>query len=495
MNLNFTRRAFLETTAATALMAGTATLLPKFAFADEFSGIDAMGQAALVKKGKVSALDLVNAAIKRIEAVNPKLNAVVTDAFDKARAAAKGKLPDSPLSGMPYLIKDLDDVKGIRTTHGSRLFDKNIATETAAVPQKALDAGMIVLGKTNTPEFGLLATTESLELGACHNPWALDRSTGGSSGGAAAAVAAGMLPVAHATDGGGSIRIPASSCGVFGLKPSRGRIDSGGRKMPGDIAVENCVSRSVRDSAMVMSLTEAHGAGAHFKPVGFVGGPAKKRLKIAFNTENYYGTEPDADVKAAIEATAKLCTDMGHEIMPVKNPIEGEAFINHFLTVWASGPAALVAMAKEKGLDPDDVLEPWTVGLATFFAKQPEDAMAKALVSFIEVENKVAAFMADYDVWLTPVLASPAPKLGQQAPTVAFDTLFERTVDYVAYTPVHNVAGTPAMSVPLGMSKGGLPIGSQFAAAKGNEAMLFALAYELEQAAPWAGKHAPVFAG
>ncbi|HEX7775957.1 MAG TPA: amidase [Parvibaculum sp.] len=492
MTVQLNRRSFLGSAAAGALIAGAASLRPKFAFAgDEFSSFDAMGQAKLVKTGKVSSLELVDAAIARIEAVNPKVNAVVTEFFDKARAAAKGKLPDSPLSGVPYLIKDLDDVKGTRQTSGSRLFAKAISDKTSPVPASAIRAGMVVLGKSNTPEFGLLGTTESLLLGACHNPWDLGYSSGGSSGGAAAAVASGMLPVAHASDGGGSIRIPASSCGVFGMKPSRGRMNIG-LDMPGDIAVENCVSRTVRDSAMVFSLSED---ARPLTPVGFVSGPSKKRLKIAFNTMNYYGAEPHPDVKAAVEATAKLCAGLGHEIVEVKNPIDGRDFIDAFLTIWASGPASLVALAKSKGLKPEDVLEPWTIGLAEFYAQKPKDAMQVSLAKFAEAEKAVDAFMANYDAWLTPVLNSPAPKLGEQAPTVPFKTLYERTVEYVTYTPIHNVAGTPAMSVPLGMSADGLPIGSQFAAAKGGEGLLFALAYELEAAQPWAGKHAPVFAG
>lgn len=487
------RRDFLGTAAASAILAGAASLRPKFAFAaDSFSGLDAMGQAELVRKKEVTSLELVDAAIGRIEAVNGKVNAVVYEAFDMARATAKGKLPDSPLSGVPYLIKDLDDVKGMRHTSGSRLFAKNISEKTSPVPASAIRAGMVVLGKTNTPEFGLLGTTEGLFLGACHNPWNLGHSSGGSSGGAAAAVASGMLPVAHASDGGGSIRIPASSCGLFGMKPSRGRMNIGPIPMAADIGVENCVSRTVRDGAMVFSLSEDP---APLKPVGFVSGPSKKRLKIAFNTMNYYGEEPHPDVKAAVEATAKLCAGLGHEIVEVKNPIDGKEFIDAFLTVWASGPANIVALAKSKGLKPEDVLEPWTIGLAEYFARKPKDALQVSLAKFKEAERKVDAFIADYDVWLTPVLNSPAPKLGEQAPTVPFKTLYQRTIDYVTYTPIHNVAGTPAMSVPLGMSRDGLPIGSQFAAAKGGEGLLFALAYELEAAQPWAGKHAPVYAG
>src|SRR6202795_251338 len=233
MNMPINRRAFVGSAVATAFAAGL--MKPRFAFAkDAFSGIDAVGQAALVREKKVTSLELVDAAIARIESANPKINAVVAEYFDKARKQAKTALPASPLSGMPYLIKDLNDIKGEIATSGSRLMAKHIGTENSLLPQKAIDAGMIVVGKTNTPEFGLMASTESMLLGACHNPWNLDYSTGGSSGGAAAAVASGMLPVAHASDGGGSIRIPASCCGVFGMKPSRGRMRIGDA-LPGDI--------------------------------------------------------------------------------------------------------------------------------------------------------------------------------------------------------------------------------------------------------------------
>lgn len=457
--------------------------------------VDAMAQGELVRKKDVTPLELVEATIARIEAVNPKLNAVVATDYERARERAKGKLPAGPLSGVPYLLKDIENYAGMKATMGSRLLADNLVQDTAPVPQKAIDAGMIVLGKTNTPEFGLLGTTEGLLLGTCHNPWNLDHSTGGSSGGSAAAVAAGIVPVANASDGGGSIRIPASCCGLFGLKATRGRMDIGPTPLAADIVSVTSVSRTVRDGAMVFALSEESGAGAPYKADGFVSGPSKKRLKIAFHTTKADGQEPHPDVKASIEATAKLCADLGHEVVPVKNPIVGDELITQFLTVWASSPADIVKMAQEAGLKPEDVLEPWTTGLADLFNKMPKDALAKALAYFDKMERHVADFMGGYDVWLTPVLAAPPPKLGQQAPTVNFDTLYQRTVDYVAYTPIHNVAGTPAMSVPLGMSKDGLPIGSQFAAAKGNEAMLLALAYELEAAAPWIGRKPPVYAG
>src|SRR5215469_1809933 len=262
MSLKMNRRVFMASAASLAV----ADIGPARA-KDQFAGLDALAQAELVRKKEVTSLELVDAAIGRIEAVNGPLNAVVTKLYDSARAAAKTKLPESPLSGVPYLIKDLNDITGVRTTMGSRFMAKHIANKTDLMPGKAIGAGLVVVGKTNTPEYGLLATTESLLLGPAHNPWGLDLSTGGSSGGAACAVASGMVPVAHASDGGGSIRIPASCCGVFGMKPSRGRMRFPAvEKMPGDIAVENCVSRSVRDSAMVFSLSEDTSRHAPWAP-------------------------------------------------------------------------------------------------------------------------------------------------------------------------------------------------------------------------------------
>ncbi len=232
-------------------------------------------------------------------------------------------------------------------------------------------------------------------------------------------------------------------------------------KMPGDIAVENCISRSVRDSATVFSLSEDTSPHARFKPTGFVSAPAAKRLRIAYSTASYLGKEPHADVRTCVEASAKLCQGLGHQIVEAKNPISGQQFIDAFLTVWASGPAQLVQLATSLKLKPEAVLEPWTIGLAEYFAKQPKDALAKSLAYLKKVEATTDAFLSQYDAWLTPVLSSAPPKLGEQAPTVPFETLYTRVTDYVAYTPIHNVAGTPAMSVPLGWAKNGLPIGTQ----------------------------------
>jgi amidase len=489
------RRQFLGSAAGAAL-AGAGLRPQRAAAHDAFSGYDGIGQAQLVRSKQATPLELVDAAIARIEAANPKLNAVIWEMFEHARTRAKSELPASPLSGAPYLIKDLNNVAGERTTWGSRFSADTPAIANDPMPQKAIDAGLVIVGKTNTPEFGLLPTTESIRLGPCHNPWNLDYSPGGSSGGAAAAVAAGLVPAAHASDGGGSIRIPSSCCGVFGLKPSRGRMNLGQENtVMGGIVAENCVSRTVRDNAMLFSLTEDTGNFARFKPIGFVAGPAQRRLRIAFGTTSYHGAEPHPDVKAALEASAKLCESLGHTIVPARNPINGQAFDEAFWAVWSSLPEMLVRLAKSKNLNPENFFEPHTLELAEYAMKLPPDAMGKGLTAFTEIEGQVDAFMADYDAWLTPVLALPPIRLGELVPTVDFRTLAEPAKHYVVYTQIHNVAGTPAMSAPLGMSQDGLPIGSQFAAAKGREDVLFALAYELEAAQPWTTRTPKVWMG
>lgn len=446
--------------------------------------LDGLAQAELVRHREVTSRELVEAAIRRVERIDPALNAVVTHAFERALARAGSALGDGPFAGVPYLLKDLIDWEGVRTTNGSRLMLDFVSTETPEYVKRSEAAGLVVIGKTNTPEFGLLASTESLALGACHNPWNLAHSTGGSSGGAAAAVAAGLVPIAHASDGGGSIRVPASCCGVFGLKPSRGRMSFAGPPMPGDIAVEHAVSRSVRDSAMLLSRTE----GDTLARVGYVAEPSRRKLRIAASVGSLYGGEPDADVRAATESAAQLCRELGHEVIDAAPTLDGAAFIDHFLTIWSTGPLELAEMVEKKTGKPAaeaNLLEPWTLALAADLRGKPRDVVPKALAFFAEVEQRIAAFFEGIDVWLTPVLSSAPPKLGEQAPDVPYALLRERVVNYVAYTPVHNVSGTPAMSLPLAWTVAGLPLGAQFAARKGDERTLLELAYQLEAARPW----------
>ncbi|MAE96195.1 MAG: amidase [Deltaproteobacteria bacterium] len=289
MDPNLTRRAFLEACVGVGLVACNAAPFPVAATASE--DLDALGQAEQVRRGAVTPRELAEATIRRIEALDGPINSVVTRFFERGLARAEAPLPDGPFRGVPFLLKDLNDLVGTRKTMGSRLFADFVSTENSPHTQRSLDAGLVVLGKTNTPEFGLVATTESALLGACRNPWNRAHSTGGSSGGAAAAVAVGILPMAQASDGGGSIRIPASCCGVFGLKPSRGRNPKAGPKRAVDISVKHVVSRSVRDSAAFLAVTERTDSGAPLPPTGVVRGPSDRRLRIAFHTANAYGQE------------------------------------------------------------------------------------------------------------------------------------------------------------------------------------------------------------
>jgi amidase len=496
------RRDFLRGSAAVGALAVGANPTLALADTDPFVRLDGMAQADLVRRGDVSSLELVDAAISRIEKLNPKINAVVHTRFDKARAlASSGDIPDGPFTGVPYLIKDLSELEGEPLTFGSKLFAGNVADRDNGGVARAKQAGLIILGKTNTPEFGLLATTESDLLGAAHNPWDLARHTGGSSGGAGAAVASGMVPFAHASDGGGSIRIPASICGLVGLKPSRSRMfTEGDDQMPGDIGVRLAVSRSVRDTAQILNVSERKGTGAVYEPTGFITGPSTKRLKIGFSTLNYAGNDASPEVKAALNATAKLCAELGHEVVETKPFLNADEFLENFMGIWASSPAFLVDNAWLIGLsqfrwtNAEEGLEPWTRSLAEWFEKKEAanpGVVDRSLAYFDRIVREYDAYFETMDVELTPVLRTPPVLLGTQSPEIAFDQLFDRVLDYVSYTPQSNVAGTPAMSLPLFTSPEGLPIGSHFTAKRGGESTLLALAYELEAALPWADRWAP----
>ncbi|HSG91789.1 MAG TPA: amidase [Pseudomonadales bacterium] len=496
MNATLTRRALL---ARSIRMAGAAALAgPLFApvralaagsdAGDPYWRLDATAQAALVRDGQVSPLELVDAAIARIERIDGRINSVVTPLFEQARDRARDSLPDGPLRGVPWLVKDLDDLAGAPTSSGSRFASERAKRRSSPYVERALAGGVVPLGKSNTPEYGLIGTTESIRLGICRNPWDTDYTPGGSSGGAAAAVAAGLVPVAHATDGGGSIRIPASCCGLFGLKPSRGRLGPRETGPGADIGVQHCVSRSVRDSAAMFAIAEYRGDDAALPAVGLVRGPSQRRLRIAFSTRSYTGAAPHPDVEAATQRAAALCAELGHEVVEAAPTVNGAAFQEAFVTVWSGGAHGLVEAARESSLRPEDVFEPWTLGLAEHYEHGPRDAMARAIEYFEGAERIYDAFLERYDVVLTPVLAAPPVPIGAQAPTLPYDTLYERVFDWVAYTPIHNAVGTAAMSVPLGWSAQGLPIGIQFAAARGAERTLFELAYELEAAAPWADR-------
>lgn len=457
---------------------------------------DATSTAGYIRSGELTTRQVTQAAIDRAMAMQPALNFMVTSDF--ARALISSALPRAgAFGGVPYLVKDLDDSFGVPTKMGSvsRMMAPPAADEGPIV-QAFGRMGLISLGKSATPEWGFLPTTESPIFGPTRNPWNPGHSSGGSSGGAAAAVAAGVVPIAHASDGGGSIRIPASCCGVFGLKPSRGRMIGSPRVLKvTDLSVDHVLTRTVRDSAAAFAMMENTASDAPFLPTGFIRGPNRRRLNIGLVMEGMSGEPPHPEVRAATERTAALLKSLGHRVTPTRWPV-GQTFVEDFLLLWASGAAELAAsVAKAAPRIPrETLLEPFTLGLADMYGRAPEGALGEA------IERLTVASMA-YTPWfaasglhviLSPVLGAPPPQLGYLAPTVPMRTLVERLIAYVGYTTYHNVAGAPAMSVPLQWSSTGLPIGSQFAARPGHEVFLFELAYELEQAQPWADKLPPV---
>lgn len=452
----------------------------------------------MIRKRQISALEAVDLAIGRAEALQPKLNFLVTPMFERARARAKAGGQTGPFAGVPFLVKDLNDVKGVPTRYGSRVNLKNPAAESQEPYIDAFEkAGLIFIGKSATPEYGFLPTTEPVAFGPTHNPWNLARSSGGSSGGSAAAVAAGVVPFAHANDGGGSIRIPSANCGLFGLKPSRGRMIPGRPSSRAlDIAVEHCVTRSVRDSATLFAATEQTQAGAPLAPVGLVAGPDKRRLKVGLIVVTLTGGPPDPEVRVATEEAAKLLEALGHHVEPARWPVDGVRFGQDFTTLWASGAAALVdGVAKHIGRRPDEtMLEPFTLAMADLVRQLPPGGLDKAVANLKADSAAYDRWFDAYDVIVSPVLGKPPVELGYVAPTVDMPTLIERLTGYVGYTTLHNVAGAPAMSVPLHWTPDGLPVGVQFAARAGQERTLFQLAYELERARPWAGRHPPLWA-
>jgi len=473
---------------------------------DNLALLDATDQAELVRRKEVQPIELVEAAVERIERINPTLNAVVTPMYDHARAAATGELPDGPFTGVPFLLKDLlASYGGVRMTSGSTLLRDFVPDHDSELVRRLKRAGLIILGKTNTPEFGLWPTTESRLFGPCRNPWNTERTTGGSSGGSAAAVAANMVPMAHGNDGGGSIRIPASCCGLFGLKPTRARNPLGpdnGDIMSG-LVVEHALTRTVRDSALLLDSTSGPDVGdPYWAPPparSFIQevGADPGRLRIAFTHETATGVPVHADCISAVQDAAALCADLGHEVVEAAPRVEGEVVMQAFTVVWLSGCASIFkGIARVTGQEPNpDQVEPLTWALHEMGRGQSAPDYIVAVWILQKVTRQIARFFVDYDVWLTPTLAEPPLPLG------TFDCesdnaleMFLRAGAFVAFTPICNATGQPAMSVPLFWNADGLPVGTHFVGRFGDEATLFRLAAQLEKARPWAARRPPVSA-
>ena len=472
---------------------------------DEIALLDATTQAELVRRGQVKPIELVDAAIARIERLNPTLNAVITPMFEQARAAACVPQPAGPFRGVPFLLKDLlTSYAGVRLSAGSTFLRDFVPDHDSELVARLKRAGLVIVGKTNTPEFGLLATTEPRLFGPSRNPWDPMRTTGGSSGGSAAAVAAGMVAMAHGNDGGGSIRIPASCCGAFGLKPTRARNPLGpdvGDVM-GGLAVEHAITRSVRDSAALLDATSGPDIGDPYcapppaRPFVREVGADPGRLRIAFTTAAPTGVPIHADCVSAVREAAKLCSDLGHEISEGAPAIDGERFATCFITLWSVGCARAMegnAILTGRRPAPDDFEElTWALAEQGRAVKASDYLLVVGLLQLMA--RQIARFFVNYDVWLTPTLAEPPLPLGSFDPKPG-NPLYglQRAAAFVPFTPLCNVTGQPAMSVPLFWNAQGLPIGTHFVGRFGGEATLFRLAAQLEMARPWAARRPKVF--
>lgn len=471
---------------------------------EEFAFLDATALAGLVRQKQVRAIELVEAAIERIERLNPTLNAVVTPMYEQAREAAVGKLPEGPFAGVPFLLKDLGALyAGVRLTMGTAFLGHFVPDHESELVTRLKRAGVIFIGKTNTPELGILPTTEPRLFGPTHNPWDIRRTPGGSSGGSAAAVAAGFVPMAHANDAGGSIRIPASCCGLFGLKPTRARNPLGpdlGDTYSG-LVVEHAVTRSVRDSAALLDATAGPDVGDPYwapppaRPFLQEVGADPGKLRIAFTVAAPANVKVHADCITAVKDAAALCADLGHEVVEAAPEINGEMVARAFMVLFSAGCAWTMdglgfAMRQAPS---QDKFEPLTWALYEMGRQQSASSYLLSLTFLQRVARDIARFFLKYDVLLTPTLSEPPVPLGtfDSPPENPLQGL-RRAEAFVPFTPICNATGQPAMSVPLYWNAQGLPVGVHFVGRFGDEATLFRLAAQLESARPWSGHRPPV---
>jgi amidase len=471
----------------------------------DLARLDAIGQADLVRHGEVTAVELVEAAIERIEALNPTINAVVTRLFESAREEARRPLPPGPFSGVPFLLKDLGaGQESVPQTAGSRAFRDFRPASDSPLVSAYRAAGLIIVGRTNTPEFGNHSTTEPVLFGPTLNPWDLGRTVGGSSGGSAAAVAAGMVPAASAGDGAGSIRIPASCCGVFGLKTSRGRVSRapGGEEI-GGFSVRHAITRTVRDSAALLDVIAGPVAGDPYfatppeRPYLEEVGRSPGRLRIAWSDRAPLGTAVDPECVVAVRQTAELLASLGHEVEEAAPTFDAEVMIGPMVVVWAVGNLEEATEAERilgRPLEPDD-LEDTTWELVEHGRRFSALDLVRAVGELGAAARAIGPFFEVYDAWLTPTLARPPERLGVlNRSQGGAEEWWRFDCEFNAWNPMANVTGQPAMSLPLHFTDGWLPIGSLITGRYGHEAALFRLAGQLEQARPWADRTPPVAA-
>lgn len=470
----------------------------------EYGDHDALGLASLVRKGEVSAQELLDEAAARTDAINPHINAVAVRHDDHARRQIAEGLPDAPFAGVPFLLKDLDLLEGTRTTFGSSVYKNFVADHTSTIAQRFMNAGLTIYGKSASPEFGLMPATESRLHGPTRTPWNLAHSAGGSSGGAAAAVAARILPVAHASDGGGSIRIPASACGVFGLKPTRARNPCGPDRGEGwgGFSCGHVVSISVRDSAaMLDAISGPEPTSPYFAPPpvrAFLEevGRDVGRLRISFTDKSPYGDAIDPEVAAAVREIAEMLAGIGHDVEE-RAPVLPADPARVITTVVAANTALSVRLAEQtfgRAMTPED-MELLTLASARNGAKASAVDFVANQQSVFDITRSVATFFERCDVFLSPTLCTPPVRVGE-INTMAEDLsgLAPLLRRYMPGTSMANMTGQPSMSVPLAWTGSGLPIGLMFTAHFGDEATLFRLAAQLEQARPWKDRRPPLCA-
>jgi len=470
----------------------------------DYAKLDGIAAAEGIRNKEFTSAELTACAIERARDINPSINAIVHESFNLAQEQAKRidnspeLLQQSPVAGIPFLVKDLADVKGLPTAYGSALYKNYTATHHSNIVAKYIEAGLPILGKTNTPEFGLTLTTEARSNGACHNPWNLDYSTGGSSGGAAAAVAAGIVPVAHASDGGGSIRIPASCCGLFGLKPSRGLTAIGDtlNESWGGMSVGHVLSRTVRDSAAfldVIRLDQSHLYPLPSSPDSFYdsiheAGAQSRKLRIAVQFEHPTGESIDPECVEAVRKAVGLCESLGHHVEEIAHPIDhklaGRAMsrmINTYTYQSVGKRAEELQLALE-----DCPLESSTLMMAKRGQAVTATAYVDARNYLITAEHKLQDFYQQYDVIIQPVLSKVPAKLGWlDMNSDDLQTYGSRFTAYSGFTALANGTGQPSMSVPMHTTESNLPVGALFTAAWGEDAALLQLAAQLETAGPW----------
>lgn len=493
----------------------------------EFERFDGLGLADLVRQKEVSPSELCEEAVRRIEQVNPKLNAVILPMYDIARKAVQEGLPEGRFTGVPFLLKDIiEEYAGVPLRMGSRAFRNYVPSQDSEMVIRFKKSGLVIMGKTNVPELGLLAVTEPELHGPTRNSWNTGHTPGGSSGGSAAAVASGMVPLASGNDGGGSIRIPASCCGLFGLKPTRGRNPLGpnvGELWQGAV-VSHVITRSVRDSAAMLDQTQGPDAGAPY----VIPPPERSylqeidrdpgSLKIAFTSASPIGTPIHPECVKAVEEAAKLLESLGHKVEEGQPDVDGKAVGRSYLTMCfgevAAGIEEMKAVLGRKAKTSDVETLTWTMGLLGRTLSAGD--FAKATREWGVAGRAMGRFHQKYDLYLTPTLAYPPVRIGELQPKpyerlamkvvnalglgvilkVAglIDQMAEASLSKTPFTQLANLTGQPAMSVPLHWTSDGLPVGVHFMARFGEEAALFRLAAQLEKARPWFDKHGPVWA-